>query len=265
MIARLSVSVVIPALRGCHFLRQALASVLRQDYEPLDIWVVDNGSSDDVREVALAHGESVRLLVEKCRGAAHARNCAIRQSGGDLLAFLDDDDLWTAGHLHRMAEILAADSGLGIAQGRIRNFRHLADGRPFYCSPAYQFSALSSAVYRRWVFDQVGFFDGSLMFGEDTDYCIRCWEKGIRKITAEPISVLYRRHGGNMTANKNLQELGVVKVFKRRLDRKRQGLDVDALPPAGLRDYLGEPPEAYDTGRYEEMDEETLSYLSTGS
>ena len=60
MIARLSVSVVIPALRGGHFLRQALASVLRQDYEPLDIWVVDNGSSDDVREVALAHGESVR-------------------------------------------------------------------------------------------------------------------------------------------------------------------------------------------------------------
>ena len=265
MSAPLSVSVVIPALRGGHFLRQALASVLRQDYQPLHIWVVDNGSSDDVRQVAWAHGESVHLVEENLRGAANARNCAIRQSEGDLLAFLDDDDLWTAGHLHRMAEMLAADAGLGIAQGRLRDFRHLADGRPYYCSPAYQFSALSSAVYRRWVFHQVGLFDGSLMFGEDTDYCIRCWEKGIRKVTAEPVSVLYRRHSGNMTANKSLQELGVVKVFKRRLDRKRQGLDVDALPPAGLRDYLGEPPEAYDNGRYEEMDAETRSCLATGS
>jgi len=259
------VSVIIPALRGGGFLRQSLASVLRQKYEPLEIWVVDNGSSEDVRTVALAHGDSVRVVFENLRGAANARNCAIRQSAGELLAFLDDDDVWTPGHLHRMAEMLAADSSLGIAQGRIRNFRVLPDGSPRFCSPVYQFSALSSAMYRRSVFDRVGLFDGSLLFGEDTDYYIRCWEAGIRKATAQPISVLYRRHPGNMTAHKNLIELGVVKVFKRRLDRKRLGLDVDALPATGLRDYLGEPPEAYDNGRYEEMDPETLSYLAVES
>lgn len=257
MSARLSVSVVIPALRG-DYLRQALASVLRQNYAPLDIWVVDNGPSDEVREVVLAHGEPVHLLVEESRGAAHARNLGVRRSAGDLVTFLDDDDLWTAGHLHRLVEILAADPELGIAQGRSRNFKHLPDGRRIYCSPDYQFTSLSSAVYRRWVFDRVGLFDGSLTFGEDTDFWIRCWEKGIRKSIVEPVSLLYRRHGGNMTANKNLQELGVVQVFKRRLERKRQGLvDLEERQPAGLKDYLGEPPGAYDSGPYEEMDEGT--------
>jgi GT2 family glycosyltransferase len=259
-----SVSVVIPALRGGRFLRQALASIARQDYQPLDIWVVDNGSSEDVRGAVAAHGQPVHLLVEKCRGAANARNLAIRQSEGDLVAFLDDDDVWTKGHLDRMVRMLEADPALDVAQGRIRNFRHLADGRPYYCSPVYQFTALSSAVYWRRVFLEVGLFDGSLMFGEDTDFWIRCWEKGIRKICAEPLSLLYYRHSGNMTANKNLLELGVVKVYKRRLDRKRQGLDVEALPATGFKEYLGEPPGTYDNGKYEEMDEETLSYLAMG-
>ncbi len=252
MNARPSISVVIPAIRGGDYLRDALASVRRQDYSPFDIWVVDNGRSGKVREEVSPHGDSVHVLTEQNPGAAHARNLGVRQSPGDLVAFLDEDDLWTPGHLRRMAETLTADPQLGIAQGRIRNFKTLMDGRCVYCSPDYQFTSLASAVYRRWVFDRVGLFDGTLTFGEDTDYWIRCWEQGIRKTAVEAVSLLYRRHDGNMTANKNLKELGVVQVFQRRLTRKRMG--ADRLPETrGLKEYLGEPLAAYDSGSFEEL------------
>jgi len=247
-----SISVIVPALRTA-YLPQMFASIERQQYPHVDIWVVDNGPSDAVRE---ACREGVHYIVEPVRGAARARNRGILESQGELIAFLDDDDLWTDGHLGRLVEAIEAGPGTDIAQGRIRNFRQSDDGRWYYCSPPYRYTSLASAIYRRRVFETAGLLDSSLAFGEDTDFWIRCWEEGIRKTAVEAVSLLYRRHGGNMTANKNLRELGMVQVYKRRLDRKRQGLDVNRLPAEGLKEYLGEPLAAYDSGKHELMDGE---------
>lgn len=121
---------------------------------------------------------------------------------------------------------------------------------------------LCSSVYHQRVFEKVGVLDATLRFGEDSDFFIRCYEHHIVKRIHPEVSLFYHRHGGNMTAQKNLQELGVVQVYKRRRDRIRNGLlDAEAIRGEGLREYCGEPPLSYDDGRDEPVGEEILSFL----
>ncbi|MCX6624959.1 MAG: glycosyltransferase family A protein [Acidobacteria bacterium] len=253
------VSVVIPVRNGEQFLEQTLRSILSQQYEPLEIWIVDDGSTDRTRELALSFPAPIRYVYEELGSPSLARNVALGQAKGDFVAFLDADDLWTSGHLCHLTAALAADPGAGFAQGRIRNFRWSPKEAASYCSPVYRFCILSCAVYRRAVFEQAGLLDGTLRFGEDTDFHIRCWEQGIRKAAVKEVSLLYRRHGGNMTARKSLQELGIVQVFKRRRDRIQSGLvDLELPRSEPLKTFLGEPPTAYDDGRQEPLEDGIL-------
>ena len=190
------------------------------------------------------------------------RNAALREAQGSIFAFLDADDLWAPGHLRRMVHLLEMNPAAGLAQGWIRNWRSGPDVPVSYCSHPYNFSILCSTVFRRSAVDQIGLFDESLRFGEDSDLFIRAWEQHIPKCVDVAVSLHYHRHGSNMTTDKNLQQLGVVQVYQRRLDRIRKGmLDQDAIRGVGLREYLGEPPAAYDDGRYEPVGDEILGYL----
>jgi len=251
-------SVIIPVADGGEFLNQALSSVMAQNYQPLEVCIVDVGSFP----ASQSYGEHVQYLrCDPCWPAA-ARNRGLARAQGSLIAFLDADDLFAPGHLGRLSAMLAADATAGIAQGGMRNWRFSKDGGGAYCSPGYRFASLCSSVFRRSVFDQVGCLDESLRFGEDSDFFLRCWEQGIRKLKTEEVSLLYRRHGGNMTANKDLRGLGVVQVYKRRLDRIRRGyFDVNAVHQETLREFLGEPALAYDDGGEQPVGAEVLDHL----
>jgi glycosyltransferase involved in cell wall biosynthesis len=85
------VSVVIPCYNQAHFLSEAIESVASQTYEPTETIVVDDGSTDDTSHVADVHG--VRCVRQENRGLAEARNTGLRASSGDMLLFLDADDL----------------------------------------------------------------------------------------------------------------------------------------------------------------------------
>ena len=86
------VSVIVPVHNGARFLAAALDSVAAQDYGSMEILVVDDGSSDNSAEIAASY--RVRLLQQPNRGVAEARNAGVAESSGELLAFLDQDDLW---------------------------------------------------------------------------------------------------------------------------------------------------------------------------
>lgn len=258
----LRVTVVIPCHNAAGYLAQALRCVRAQQYQPLEIWVVDDGSVDGTEEFVRQYG-GLHYLRQECRGPAAARNLALRELQSDVVAFLDADDLWAHDHLRRLTEILVREPETAIAQGKARNWREEPGSVPSYCSAPYQFSLLCSAVFRRSVFERVGLLDETLRFGEDTDFFIRCWEHDLRKTKGEAVSLFYRRHAGNMTAGKDLRGLGIVQIHKRRRDRIRQGLmDVDASRSEGLREYLGAPPDSFDDGRQEPVGEEILGYLT---
>jgi glycosyltransferase involved in cell wall biosynthesis len=229
------VSVVIPAFNATRFIREALASIVQQEYEPLEIVVVDDGSSDGTGEVARAFGACSTVIEQPNRGPAAARNRGIAAARGSLLAFLDADDLWPDGKLALQVPRLTRDSSVDVLLGQIRyealDDRTL-DGIRFDEPEGVLTSVnLGAGVFRRSVFDRVGLFDESLRFSEDQDWFLRAREAGVGIAVLADVTLRYRLHAGNMTRGKSARELALARVLKKSLDRRRgAACEADSLP-----------------------------------
>jgi len=116
------VSVVIPVRNGARYLGEAIESVLDQKRQGMEVIVVDNGSTDGSPSVAESFGSPVRLIHERVRGAAHARNSGVSLAGGEFLAFQDADDLWARGKLERQINELDARQDLDMVFTHGENF-----------------------------------------------------------------------------------------------------------------------------------------------
>src|SRR4051812_13046945 len=99
--AKPTISVVIPCYNGALYLRETLESALAQNYAPLEILVVDDGSEDDSAAIAESCGAPVRVIRQPNQGESVARNRGIDEARGDWVAFLDADDLWEPEKLER--------------------------------------------------------------------------------------------------------------------------------------------------------------------
>jgi len=108
------VSVIIPAYNGAAFLPEAIDSVLAQDYEPLEILVVDDGSTDDTHDVLRPYAPRIRYFYQENRGPSAARNLGIERARGDLIAFLDADDRWLPGKLAAQVAALGTQSAAAL-------------------------------------------------------------------------------------------------------------------------------------------------------
>ena len=104
----LSISVVIPCYNGGSFLREMLDSVLAQTYLPLEVLVVDDGSTDNSAEIAEGYGEPVRVIRQENQGESVARNRGIDESQGNWIAFIDADDLWEPEKLEKQVRVIDA-------------------------------------------------------------------------------------------------------------------------------------------------------------
>jgi glycosyltransferase involved in cell wall biosynthesis len=241
------VSVVVPAFNAARFLAEALVSIVRQEYQPLEIVVVDDGSSDGTAEMARASRARPVVIEQPNRGPAAARNRGIAAAKGDVIAFLDTDDLWPDRKLALQVPRLTEDASLDVVLGRIRyealDDRTL-DGIRFDEPQGVLTNVnLGAGVFRRNVFDRVGLFDESLRFSEDQDWFLRARELGIGIAVLGEVTLRYRLHAGNMTRGKSGRELALTSVLKRSLDRRRASArTADSLPHwSTLRDRPEKP------------------------
>lgn len=244
--SQLSVSVVLPVHNGERFLAEAIENVLSQQYEPLEIIVVDDGSTDSTAAIANHFENSVRYIRQQQQGPSKARNQGIESSTGEVIAFLDVDDLWPPQKLAQQVGYLAQHPTVEIVQGYIQRMQMEppAAAQDGFCvssstdnlqqevrggalkfypvSEPYPFINLGSAVYRRSVFDKVGLFDETLWDNEDTDWFTRAWENNVKKVVLSDIALFYRMHDRNMTlSQRNLIHHGLIKIYKRHIDRLR--------------------------------------------
>ena len=88
------VSVVIPTYNRAWVIKEAVDSVLAQDYKDFELIIVDDGSTDNTSDVLASYGEDVRVLFQENRGVSAARNRGVAEASGHFVAFLDSDDLW---------------------------------------------------------------------------------------------------------------------------------------------------------------------------
>lgn len=242
------VSVIIPVYNGEKFLASAIKNVLEQNYQPLEIIVVDDGSNDGTAHIAAQFNNYVCYVYQSNRGPAAARNRGIQLATGNLIAFLDVDDLWSKNKLNLQISYLNANPSIEIVQGLIQElqlFTSATDNNVLVfqeSSNPYDFINLGSAIYRKSVFNKVGLFDESLRYNEDTDWFFRAWENNISKFVLDEVTLFYRKHDGNMTNEENSSNSGFVMLFKKHLDRCRQKGNSQNQPPEGLRslsDYIG--------------------------
>lgn len=232
-----TLTVIIPVRDTRAYLGDALRSAGEQGIPDVEVLVVDDGSTDGSAEIVAEVAPGARVFRHAApRGPAAARNTALREARGELIAFLDADDVWVPGALLRLSRRLHDRPDVQFVLGATELVRMPAPGapaaEPVVLSPARVSFFLPATLFRRAVFERVGLLDETLTFGEDSDWFLRAREGGVPFLTTEEKVLLYRRHDRNMTRGKSPQALFVPQTIVRSLRRRRQAGPLTALPPA---------------------------------
>ena len=179
------ISIVIPTFNRIGSLPRALDSALNQTYQPSEIIVVDNGSSDGTTKLLRERYPSIRLLIEKKLGVSAARNKGIRHSKFHWIALLDSDDAWDKTKLEKQKNALASSQDqfrlvhtdeIWIRNGNKFNQmkKHQKFGGDIFnnCLSLCCISP-SSVLINKNIFKEVGYFDESLPVCEDYDLWLK--------------------------------------------------------------------------------------------
>ena len=180
----MKISVVIPTYNRKHTLPRALDSVLAQSYQPFEIIVIDDGSTDGTANWFSNNYPSIQSISQSNQGVSAARNAGIKQSRGDWIAFLDSDDEWLPTKLAKQIETLKVNpeflfchtNEIWIRNGARVNQqkKHQKYGGHIFekCLDICRVSP-SSSLFHKSVLDDVGLFDESLKVCEDYDLWLR--------------------------------------------------------------------------------------------
>jgi glycosyltransferase involved in cell wall biosynthesis len=188
----MSVSVIIPTFNRSAMLREAVESVCMQDYSSKEIIIVDDGSTDDTEDMISRFQPGIIYIRVQNGGVSRARNIGIRRSSGELIAFLDSDDLWLPGKLKRQVEYFQKNPDIHLCQTEeiwVRNGKRVNSK-----SIHKKYSGSPSAVMiRRRVFDDIGLFDEDMPACEDYDLWLRAALK--YQIVTLPDALIVKRGG----------------------------------------------------------------------
>jgi glycosyltransferase involved in cell wall biosynthesis len=211
-------SVVIPSYNRAQLLRQAVASVLAQSYQDFELIVVDDGSTDETREVLASFDSRIRVFHQKNQGPGAARNLGSKHASGEYLAFLDSDDLWFPWTLTTYVQIIKDRGRPTLVAGTLLYFYRDAeldgltatplvlDAFPDYLAASQRgrYCGTCQMVVRRdALLTQGGFTEGNIN-AEDHDFVMRLGtEPGFVYVTA-PAMIGYRQHP--QTATRDLSK-----------------------------------------------------------
>ena len=133
MTAPPTISIITPAYNASEFLSQTVASALAQTFRDFELLIVDDGSTDDTRNIALTWARTdprIRILTRPHGGPSAARNTAIADARGQYFALLDSDDLWHPTFLDAQMSILTSSRTVDIVTGNAYNLGGARDGEP---------------------------------------------------------------------------------------------------------------------------------------
>ena len=220
------VSVMIGAYNAAPYLGEAIESALGQDYEPIELIVVDDGSTDGTADVARSFAQA-KVIQQENGGNGSARNRAVENASGELYAFLDADDRFTPGKLRLQKAVLDADPGLDMVFGHVREFfspeldeETRASLRPPAPEPM-PWTAPNLMLVRRRSFERVGPFTTAVRVGVTVDWFARAQEAGLRH-TIPPEVVLERRlHTQNNGLRESASRSQYLEVIRQAMERRR--------------------------------------------
>jgi glycosyltransferase involved in cell wall biosynthesis len=209
------VSVVIPVFNQGQYLSTAIESVLAQGYEPIELIVVDDGSTDDTPAVLRRYADQITSVRQPNHGASHALNRGIEASRGSLVCWLSADDEFLPGKLQAQVQAFRDDpalwlcaTGFDVVDATGELVRRIQAPRWRHPDP---FVAVfwdnpingSTVMVRRVVFDRMGYFDTTLRADVDADMWLRIAPVG-RFLQLDGVYLRYRVHAASLSANRPL-------------------------------------------------------------
>jgi glycosyltransferase involved in cell wall biosynthesis len=222
----MGVGVVIPVRNGERYLGEAIESVLGQTLPASEIVVVDNGSTDASAAVAARSGDPVRVVSHEPAGIAIAYNRGIEETGEELVAMLDADDLWTPDKLELQVAALNADPDLEAVFGYAHEFisPDLAPDERSRLSPRPEplpWRVKGTILIRRAALERVGPFDPAWRVGEFVDWYARADELGLRSAMLESVVLHRRLHDSNYGRSEHADRVDYTRVVRTALRRRR--------------------------------------------
>lgn len=222
-----TVSVIIPCYNGRRYLAEAIESVLNQTYPVFELIVIDDGSTDGSKEVALSYAP-VKYFYQQNQGVAGARNRAIANSSGEYVVLLDQDDRLLPNAIEIGATALSENADWMFTVGPCRLIDEYGgqctdQGRKVLEAPIFGsiyrtllsgtcMNPPSRFMFRRTLFDAIGNFDGSVNAAEDYDFYLRAAAEFPGYSHAHPV-VEYREHSSSGT-NQTQSALHLANIFK---------------------------------------------------
>lgn len=211
------VSVTIPTFNCARFLSQAIRTALSQTYTDYEIIVVDDGSTDDTRDVLAQFGDKIRYFYQTNGGLSSARNLTLSQARGEFIAYLDADDMWYPHRLEAQVAYLDAHQECGFVHSDVTvideadhvvHRRFNAETRREYPEGYCALDLLRrchiqipTVLERRACIERVGRFDGRLRTAQDYLHWIRIAMSGMAVgYIAEPLA-MYRWTTSSLSSN----------------------------------------------------------------
>lgn len=234
-----TVSVLCPLYEHAAFVGDALASARAQTRPARDIMVIDDGSRDGSATVAESV-PGVRVIRAPHRGVAATRNALVALATGELVAWLDADDVWTPDKLAVQVAFMHANPDIGVTFTHQRLRVEPGVMRPRWVTEAMIAGptpavATCSMVVRRALFETIGGFDPTLSRGEDTDWLMRATAAGVRHVTLPEALLVRRVHGANLSHGTPPWSEHVLGLLHKQITRTRAARSTDAVPDAAAQ------------------------------
>lgn len=222
----LLVSVILPVHNGKLFLTEAIKSVFQQTYQPYEIIIIGDESTYDTAKILAEYPQhNIQTLYQPNQGPAAARNAGLRIAKGNIIAFIDSDDIWVKNKLDIQLSYLNNNSTLEIIRGHTQMiFTNDAPTELKYpgCELPKAFFHFGSILCRKSVFDKIGLLDESLYFGEDHDWFARAKANNIFMQLHDDVVYIHRRHANNTTNDLPKVYRGHFDTIKKSIERIRK-------------------------------------------
>ena len=225
------VSIIIPTYNRAHYIGESVDSILAQTFKDYEIIVVDDGSTDNTREVLKKYGDKVQYVYQNNAGPPAAMNTGVRKAKGEYYLILGDDDALMPDMVERQVEVLDKNpdaafvcSGIHFVDADGEIYKTSRDGRArersFKSLLFDNFVWHLTALVRRSVSEEMGHFDETLLTTHDHDLWIRMAIKYRFEYTDLPLAK-FRRHPGNYSKTLGLHLKDHLTILNKPVVRER--------------------------------------------
>jgi glycosyltransferase involved in cell wall biosynthesis len=228
------VSVVIAAYNEQAYIAEALHSVLAQTHHPIELIVVDDGSTDHTAEITaqIATGAApvpdpptIELLRRPHHGPSAARNAGLKRSSGQYWTIFDADDVMPPDRLTHQVAHLQQHPEHDIVLGLTEAFITPGQPKPPHYNPLWDDGPFpghaGTMMARRAVLDTVGGYDESMALGEDLDWQARAKAAGIRAGALDHVCLHYRIHRANTSSDTRANRAATLQLLRASVQRRR--------------------------------------------